>query len=137
MLPELREYLLATWPYEAPALTVVDGAMDALELIIRSELTYGDRVLVENPTFPPLLDLLESAGLVIEGVRVDAHGLIASELEHALRKPAHAVFLQPRAHNPTGASLTRSRMQALAKVLRRSEALIVEDDSGSGISTLA
>lgn len=135
VLPDLRDHLLGTWPYEAPALTVVDGAMDALELVIRSNLTYGDRVLVEDPTFPPLLDLLESAGLVIEGVRVDAHGLIASELEDRLRTPAQALFLQPRAHNPTGVSLTQSRMNALARVLRRSDALIVEDDSGSAIST--
>ena len=135
VLPELRDHLLTTWPYDAPALTVVDGAMDALELVIRTNLSYGDRVLVENPTFPPLLDLLESAGLVVEGVRLDAHGLVVTELESALKTPVQAVFLQPRAHNPTGVSMTRSRLNALAKVLRRTDALIVEDDSGSAIST--
>ena len=135
VLPDLRDHLLGSWPYEAPGLTMVDGAMDALELVIRSNLTYGDRVLVENPTFPPLLDLLEAAGLVVDGVRVDTQGLVTSELENALQTPAQALFLQPRAHNPTGVSMTQRRMNALAKVLRKSDALIVEDDSGSAIST--
>ncbi|HEX2893320.1 MAG TPA: aminotransferase class I/II-fold pyridoxal phosphate-dependent enzyme [Marmoricola sp.] len=135
VLPELREHLLTTWPYDAPALTVVDGAMDALELVIRSNLTYGDRVLVENPTFPPLLDLLESAGLVVDAVRVDDQGMVTTELEAAVATPVQAVFLQPRAHNPTGVSLTSSRLNALARVLRRTDALVVEDDSGSAIST--
>jgi DNA-binding transcriptional MocR family regulator len=135
VLPELRDHLLGAWPYEARALTVVDGAMDALELVIRSNLSFGDRVLVENPTFPPLLDLLESAGLVVDGVGLDDQGLITSELADALQTPAQALFLQPRAHNPTGISMTQARMNALARILRKSDALIVEDDSASAIST--
>lgn len=135
VLPQLRDHLLETWPYAAPAITVVDGAMDALELTIRSTLRFGDRVLVENPTFPPLLDLLEAAGLVVQGVQVDDQGPVPGELAAALATPAQAVFLQPRAHNPTGVSTTPSRMKALARILRGADVLVVEDDSASAIST--
>ena len=55
-----REALLrARWPFPPEALTVVDGAMDALDRITAIVVRLGDRVLVEHPAFPPLLDLLE------------------------------------------------------------------------------
>lgn len=137
LLPDLRTHLAGDWPYAAPALTMTDGAMDALDLVIRARLSFGDRVLVENPTFPAMLDLLESAGLVVEGVRIDAEGLVASDLAQALTRPAQAVFLQPRAQNPTGVAMTPARMAQLAEVLADSRVLIVEDDCGSGISRAA
>lgn len=135
VLPALHDHLLESWPYAPPAFTVVDGAMDALELVIRCSLNIGDRVLVENPTFPPLLDLLESAGVVVHGVNLDDEGLVVGDLEEALRSRTQAIFLQPRAQNPTGVSMTPNRLKALAKALRNSECLIVEDDSASAIST--
>jgi DNA-binding transcriptional MocR family regulator len=134
VLPELRAVLVRTWPYRAPALTVVDGAMDAVELVIRSRLRFGDRAVVEHPTFPPLLDLLEAAGVESVGVRLDDLGVVPAELERALAAGARAVFLQPRAHNPTGVSTPPARLAELAGVLARHDALVVEDDSANGIS---
>jgi len=139
VLPELHDVLAATWPYPAPTLTVVDGAMDGLELVIRTSLRYGDRVVVEHPTFPPLLDLLEAAGVAVTGVRLDDEGIVPGELESALQQPARALFLQPRAHNPTGISMSLRRARALGRLLGRlpsaADLLVVEDDSANAIST--
>ncbi|HEU4566536.1 MAG TPA: aminotransferase class I/II-fold pyridoxal phosphate-dependent enzyme [Marmoricola sp.] len=134
VLPDLHEVLVASWPYEPPALTVVDGAMDALELVIRATVRYGDRVVVEHPTFPPLLDLLEAAGAEVAGVPLDQDGLEPAALKEALGTPARAVFWQPRAHNPTGVSTSPARARELADVLADKEVLVVEDDSASAIS---
>ena len=46
--------------------------MDALDLLSAHLLRFGDRVAVEHPSFPPLLDLLEAAGAQIVAVDVDA-----------------------------------------------------------------
>jgi DNA-binding transcriptional MocR family regulator len=135
VLPELRAVLERSWPYPPPALTVVDGAMDGVELVIRSRLRFGDRAVVEHPTFPPLLDLLEAAGVAAVGVRLDADGVVPADLAQALGTGARAVFLQPRAHNPTGISTTPQRLAELAGVLAASDALVVEDDSANGISS--
>src|SRR3954451_24593532 len=62
VVPALREVLEVTWPYAAESLTVVDGAMDAHSQLVAAHLRFGDRVAVEQPCFPPLLDLLEMAG---------------------------------------------------------------------------
>ncbi|HET7303375.1 MAG TPA: aminotransferase class I/II-fold pyridoxal phosphate-dependent enzyme [Segeticoccus sp.] len=135
VLPGLVEALRADWPHEAPELTVVDGAMDALEQIARTTLRFGDRVAVEHPCFPPLVDLLESMGVRTVGVPVDEEGMSATQLAEALATPVLAVVLQPRAQNPTGVSLSERRARELVRVLRGTEALVVEDDSAGAIAT--
>jgi len=132
VVAELAEVLRADWPYDATELTVVDGAMDALELVTRVLVGFGDRVAVEDPCFPPLLDLLEASGAEIVGVPLDDEGMSADALTGA--GPLTAVYLQPRAHNPTGRSLTPVRARQLAEVLRGGTAVVVEDDSAGAIA---
>lgn len=135
VVPELLAVLRGDWPYEAEQFTVVDGAMDALDLIAHTRLRFGDRVIVEHPCFPPLIDLLEAIGVEIVGVPVDDESLEPAALAAALTTPAAAIFLQPRGHNPTGVSLTRRRARALAELLRRHDSVVVEDDSVGAISS--
>jgi DNA-binding transcriptional MocR family regulator len=79
-LPELARTLRADWPFAAEAITVVDGAMDGIELATRVLVGFGDRVAVESPGFPPLLDLLEASGAEVVGVPVDDAGMRADAL---------------------------------------------------------
>ncbi|NYG06754.1 DNA-binding transcriptional MocR family regulator [Phycicoccus badiiscoriae] len=134
VLPELAAVLRADWPCAATDLAVVDGAMDAMDLIVRTSLRYGDRVVVEDPGFPPLVDLLESVGVQLVGVHLDAEGLVLAGLEAALAEPVAAIFLQPRAQNPVGVTMTATRAKAIADLLEGSETLVVEDDSAAGLS---
>jgi DNA-binding transcriptional MocR family regulator len=134
VVPELADLLRHDWPYPPETLMVVDGAMDALDLVTRSALRPGDRVVVEHPTFPPLVDLLETLAVEVVGVAVDDEGLTTEGLEDALRAPVSAVVLQPRAHNPTGVTMTRERAKEIAALLGVSGTLVVEDDSAHGIS---
>jgi DNA-binding transcriptional MocR family regulator len=134
VLPALADALAADWPYPSEHLAVVDGAMDALDLVVRTHLRFGDRVVVEDPGFPPLIDLLESVGARLVGVPLDDEGLDVDALAAALAEPVAAVFLQPRAQNPTGVTTSLRRGRALAEVLRAGDALVVEDDSADGLS---
>ncbi len=136
VVPGLADLLRADWPYDAEALTVVDGAMDALDLVVRTLLRFGDRVVVEHPAFPPLVDLLDALAVDVVGVPVDAEGLRVDVLAAELaRGRVAAVVLQPRAQNPTGVSLSADRARRLAELLGPSDTLVVEDDSAHGIST--
>jgi DNA-binding transcriptional MocR family regulator len=139
VLPQLADVLRADWPYECERITVVDGAMDAQDLIATHVLRFGDPVAVENPGFPPLLDLLESLGARLVPVAVDPEGARPDALAAALETGVRAVFLQPRAHNPTGASFTQGRVRELARILANGpgdrSALVVEDDSAGAISS--
>jgi DNA-binding transcriptional MocR family regulator len=134
VLPALAEALRHDWPYPAANLTIVDGAMDAMDLIVRTTLRFGDRVVVEDPGFPPLVDLLESVGAQLVGVPLDGEGLELDALADALREPVTAVFLQPRAQNPVGVTMTAARAEAIAALLEGTDTLVVEDDSAAGLS---
>ncbi|MEO7399081.1 MAG: aminotransferase class I/II-fold pyridoxal phosphate-dependent enzyme [Ilumatobacteraceae bacterium] len=135
VLPQLEEALRAEWPFEPEQLTVVDGAMDALDRVAQVVLRLGDRVVVEHPTFPPLLDLLEQLGVEMIAVDVDAEGMSVDGFRDALVKRPTAVFLQPRAHNPTGVSMTARRRDALGALMANSTEIIVEDDHSGGIAS--
>ena len=137
VLPQLEAALRARWPFAPERVTVVDGALDALDRITAAVVRFGDRVLVENPAFPPMLDLLDAVGATVAGVPVDGSGPVPSTLAAALaeREPV-AVYLQPRAHNPTGVSMTAARAAELAAVLDGHPGVtIVEDDHAGDIVT--
>ncbi|TAM93008.1 MAG: aminotransferase class I/II-fold pyridoxal phosphate-dependent enzyme [Jatrophihabitans sp.] len=134
VLPELADLLRADWPFRAERLTVVDGAMDALHLIATTHLRLGQRVAVEQPCFPPLLDLLDAVGAVPVAVEVDDDGPLPGQVAQALAVGAEALFLQPRGQNPSGASLTPERVARLAAILRDADVLVVEDDSAGAVA---
>jgi DNA-binding transcriptional MocR family regulator len=134
VVPELAEVLRASWPFSPGALTMADGAMDALDLITGCFLRFGDRVAVEHPCFPPLLDLLDLVGVQVVPLDLDDDGPLVARVAAALESGVTAVFLQPRAQNPTGASLTHDRAQALAALLAGRDVLIVENDSAGMVA---
>ncbi|CAN5120267.1 aminotransferase class I/II-fold pyridoxal phosphate-dependent enzyme [soil metagenome] len=140
VIPELEAVLRASWPYEVEAMTVVDGALDALSRALELVVRFGDRVVVEDPGFPPIYDLLEHFGSVRIPVGVDGEGMRPDLLERALTQRPTAIVLQPRAQNPTGRSLTVERSRDLAEVIRRSrharEAIVLEDDHSGAISAM-
>lgn len=138
VIPPLLEHLRAAWPYEVEAITVVDGALDGISRSLEQVIRFGDRVIVEDPTFPPFFDLLDQLGAVRIPVPVDAEGLQPAALRRALALGPAALILQPRAQNPTGISMTVERAEELARILRASRqasgTIVIEDDHSAGIS---
>ena len=134
ILPALEDLLRRRWPFDPDVVTIVDGAMDALDRVIGCIARLGDRIAVENPGFPPILDLLEQLGLEALGVAVDDEGMVPDSLVAALAHRPVAVLLQPRAHNPTGCSMTPSRMKRLAGLLKGTDTVVIEDDHSGDIA---
>jgi DNA-binding transcriptional MocR family regulator len=132
VVPALRAVLEESWPNAVEALTVVDGAMDAHSQFVAAHLRFGDRVAVEQPCFPPLLDLLEMAGVVPIGVGYDAGGPVVADVLAALDSGAKVLFFQPWGQNPSGQSVSRARAAQLAAALAGRDVLVVEDDSAGG-----
>jgi len=114
---------------------IVSGAIDAIGRILQAHLSVGDAVAVEDPSFPPLFDVLHALGLEARPVVLDGSGPDPSAVERALHQGAQALIVTPRAQNPTGALITNERSKELRRVLRRyPDVLVVEDDTG-GLAT--
>lgn len=144
VIEPLERLLRASWPFTPQRVTVVDGAVDAMSRTLEQLAGFGDRVIVEDPSFPPVFDLCDQLGLERVPVPLDRHGLRPDAFEAALRTGAEVVVLQPRAHNPTGVSMTSTRARELAAVVRRHLAAepgaaltVVEDDHSGEIASSA
>lgn len=143
--PELLELAAASFAADglpSGSIAVVGGAFDGIERVLQAHLRPGDRVIIEDPTYASIRDLLLALGLVAVPVAVDELGLLAEQLETALARGVDAMLIVPRAQNPLGAALGPERTATLRGLLKpRPEVLVVEDDhagivSGAPFSTL-
>jgi len=85
----------------------------------------GRRVAVEDPGWRWQQYTVEHAGLEAVPVRVDADGLVVSELAAAR---VDAVVITPAHQYPTGVVMTAERRSALLAWAHERQALIIEDD---------
>lgn len=134
VLPMLEAELRDDWPFVPELLTIVNGAQDGLDRLVRTLVNVGDVVLVNDPAFPPLLDMIDAVGGQVIGIRMDEEGALPDEVATAVEHGPVAFFVQPRAHNPTGVSTTPRRAEELAAVLHDTNIVIVEDDHSAYVS---
>lgn len=130
--PALADWA-AKWMQDTmPAAGEIDltsGAIDAIERLLSAHLLPGDSVAVEDPCFLSSISMLRYSGFSASPVPIDREGMLPEMLEQALSKGARAVILTPRAHNPTGYSLSAARATALQQVLSRyPQTLVIIDD---------
>lgn len=143
--PELLELAAARFDADglpADQIAVTSGAFDAIERVLQAHLRPGDRVIVEDPTYPSIRDLLMALGLIEVPVGVDERGLQPEPFADALAKGVQGLVLVPRAQNPLGAAMDAERADTLKQLLEpHPGVLVVEDDhaglvAGSPFSTL-
>ena len=107
----------------------LSGALDAIERAVRAHLRPGATVLVEDPGFPPLYELLRSLGMKLRPVSLDQEGPDASSLADGLRAGAAAVVITPRAQNPYGCDVSLERAAELSTIFAGyPECLLIIDD---------
>src|SRR3984893_11688207 len=116
-------------------LTVVGGALDGIQLALLAHVRPGDRIAVEDPCYPGIIDLASALGLTVLPVAIDDQGPTVVGLARALRGGAVACALTPRAQNPYGAAVGAGRAEELKAVLaRHPSVLVLEDDHAFDIT---
>lgn len=116
-------------------MAVVSGALDGIERLLREHLRPGDRIAVEDPSVPALLDLAGASGLNAVAVDMDAEGPRPDSLADALGRGVRGVILTPRAQNPTGSAWSKPRAAELARLLKkRDDVLVIENDPAGPIA---
>lgn len=116
-------------------ITLTSGAVDAVERLLAQALMRDDTVALEDPCFLASIHLAQLGGYRAVPVPVDAEGMTVEGLRHALDQGVRAVVCTPRAQNPTGASLSARRAEALrALMAEHPYVLVVQDDYFSYLS---
>jgi 2-aminoadipate transaminase len=107
------------------------GVLDALGMVLISK---GDRVAVESPTYIGALQAFGPYEPRYVTIATDEEGLIPESLESALRQEKiKFIYLVPTFQNPTGRTLSLERRKAVADLIQRYGALLVEDDPYSAL----
>ena len=131
LIEAARRYLEADG-IDCSSIAIAAGALDGIERVLQAHLRPGDRVIVEDPGYSAILDLLKTLGLVAVPVPIDDRGPVTAGFVRALAKGASACVVTPRAQNPTGAALDGARTGELRAALRdHPRVLIIEDDHAS------
>ncbi|MCF4166128.1 PLP-dependent aminotransferase family protein [Zavarzinia compransoris] len=114
----------------ADRLLICPGAHSALLAILGTLARPGDAVACEALTYPGVRALTAQLGLRLIGVPTDGEGMIADAFEAVCREHApKALYCNPTLLNPTTATISQRRRQALIAVARRHGVKIVEDDA--------
>lgn len=124
----------ARWPYDADDFLALNGGIEAVYTVLRTVVMPGTIVAVENPTATRLLDILEGLGAQLIAVTCDPNGPTEESLKSALELGASVFLYQPRTHTTTGHVVSSERMEALMRILEKSDALIIEDDGLGDLS---
>ncbi|KAB8292687.1 PLP-dependent aminotransferase family protein [Bifidobacterium avesanii] len=152
-VPELREAIAAHMRRLGVEATpgqvlVTSGALQALQIISVSLLSAGSTVFAEAPSYIKSLQVFQSAGMHLEGVRMDGRGIDADALHravvaangdapHARRgtgrsaKPGRGggsvLYTIPTNHNPTGVTMDAERRRELMARCVTDRLPIIED----------
>jgi DNA-binding transcriptional MocR family regulator len=142
MLPALARWARAQFTRDgisADHICLVSGALDGIERVLAAHLVAGDGVVVEDPGYYPIFDLLRAMALVPIPVPIDDAGYRTKDFAAALKDPTtKAVIITPRGQNPTGAALSSARAEELRAALQRSsDVLVIEDDHQGSIAGAA
>ena len=133
--PALRQqialrYLALGMAQPMDELVITNGALEALNLCLSAVARPGDLVAVESPGFYGSLQALER--LNMKALEIPVHpqdGLDLSALARALeRHPVKACWFMTSFQNPTGASLSPDKKQALVALLAERRIPLIEDD---------
>ncbi|MEV1170987.1 PLP-dependent aminotransferase family protein [Nonomuraea sp. NPDC049784] len=134
-LPELRAAIaerftrrgLATLPEQ---ILVTSGAQHALTLVIGLLSTPGDRVMVENPSYPNALEAMRRARLRTVSVPVTHTGWEIEIIESTLREVVpQLAYLIPDFHNPTGLLMPDQERVRILRAAQRAGSWLVIDET--------
>jgi DNA-binding transcriptional MocR family regulator len=114
---------------EPDGLIVTTGSQQALDLLGKTMIDPGDKVIVEGPTFLATIQCFRLYGADLVSAPVDANGVDTDALEKLMaeHKPKF-VYLIPTFGNPSGAMLSLERRKKVLALAVKYNTLIVEDD---------
>ena len=132
-LPELRRAVAAhvagsrAVACSPDQVVITTSAHQAVDLVTRVLLDPGDPLWVEDPGYPPMVQLFRAGGARVCPVPVDADGF---DVDRALQiEPgARLAYVTPSHQYPGGGLMTLERRHALLDWAVRERGWIIEDD---------
>ena len=138
-LPELKEQILKLLCEEeginaSPAnILVTTASQQALDIVGRSFIDPSDPILVELPSYIGGLQVFNSYGAKLMGIKADDNGLLTADLDAKLAKLRQDdehykfIYVVPDFQNPSGVTMSAHRRMELVKISERYDVFLIED----------
>jgi DNA-binding transcriptional MocR family regulator len=132
--PPLRRYLADYLVRKGIVVTeadilIVNGSQQGLDLVARTLLDPGDRVVVEGPSYPGALQIFRAYQAEVLTVPIGDDGIRRDLVEGLLQRLApKCLYVMPTFQNPTGATVSLEGRRELLAIATKAQVPIIEDD---------
>lgn len=132
-LPELRRLIASQYPYleqNIDRVIVTAGSQEALYLALMVLVDEGDEVLLPNPGFVAYPTIVKMAGGTTRFYRLPSENGFAFDVDEFRRAltPQTKVVVCISPSNPTGRTLSRDDLVAIADAVRDHGAYLISDE---------
>lgn len=111
-------------------IVVTNGCVEAVSFCLQAVASKGDTIIVESPTYPWFLQMIEDLNMfALELPTSPKTGIELGAVEKAIA--AHnvkACILVPNFHNPLGFELPEANKKRLVELMSENRIAIIEDD---------
>ena len=127
---------LYAWQVEAEDILFLPGVVRGFNLACHAIGSRGDEVLVEVPSYPPMLTAPKNAGRTLNPVPLidggEGYGHDLDQFEQAITERT-SLFLLSNPFNPVGRVFERGDLERLAEICLRNNIVICSDEIHSDI----
>ncbi|HEL1604986.1 PLP-dependent aminotransferase family protein [Streptococcus suis] len=111
-------------------LVITAGSQQALYILTQMETLAGKtEILIENPTYSRMIELIRHQGIPYQTIERDLDGIDLEELESIFQTGKIKFFYTiPRLHNPLGSTYDIATKTAIVKLAKQYDVYIIEDD---------
>lgn len=127
MTKQLQDYQVFCKPSNV---AITAGSQQALDILVKLAFPNSkSTVLIENPTYEPIIKNLEMNKIRTIGIEKTFNGIDLDKLEQIFKEePIKFFYTIPRFHNPLGNSYSNSVKKSILKLAQKYDVYIVEDD---------
>ncbi len=129
----ISEYLKVRYGLNYDAKTemiVTVGASEAIDLAMRALIQPGDEVIIPDPSYVsymPNVTLVHGVPVPVSTKAENDFRITPEEIENAVTSKTKAIIL-PYPNNPTGAIMGKEHLEAIAKVIKKHDLVVISDE---------
>jgi len=120
------------WEIAPEWICITPGVVPAINMLVRTFLAPGDRVLVQSPVYYPFYSAVENnGGEIITNPLVYAGGryqMDFADLERKAKDPRVKMVILSSPHNPVGRVWTRDELRRFGEICMQNDVLVVSDE---------
>ncbi len=123
-----RKYRLSYDPTEEILVTV--GGSEAIDATLRAIISPGDEIIIPQPSYvcyEPLVRLAGGVPVILQTSAAEDFKITPEMLTSLMSERTKALIL-PYPCNPTGAIMERGDLEAIARVIRETDIVVISDE---------